>query len=273
MFALPVLLVLASWAQSPSPASQQIVVRNVRLNGVDQLSPSEQQQVVGEVQRSYGIASFSHINDRLREALQTYGFYKASVAQPMVTIVSGTGNNGTVDVAFDIHEGQRYRLKAISFTHNHVFSPEDLRRTFGMHDGDIFNTAAARHAFSELRRLYVDRGYVDFQPIPEVIVDEPNAMVTLLVDMVEGMPYRVGSLAFGGAEDTPGTKAKLLSSWTKYEGQTYSSDLLSRFIRENAWFFPPNVTAARAFRITVDQQAHLLNFRLELVPATVSSGL
>ncbi len=109
MFALPFLFVVALMAQSPAPASQRILVRNVTLNGISQLSPSEQQEIIGELQKSYDITSFSKIDDTLREAIQSRGFYKASVSEPSVTVISGTELAGTVDVAF-----RRFRRTALS---------------------------------------------------------------------------------------------------------------------------------------------------------------
>ena len=92
MFALPLLLAVALLAQSKSPLSQQVVVRNVTLNGITRLSASEQQEIIGRLQKSYGIISFGHSDNNLREALQDHGFYKASVAVPTVTVVSGRVN-------------------------------------------------------------------------------------------------------------------------------------------------------------------------------------
>jgi outer membrane protein assembly factor BamA len=270
MFALPFLLFVVSWAQSPPPASQQIVVRNVTLNGASQLSASEQQQIIRELQKSYGIISFGHINNNLREALQDHGFYKASTSQPKVTVVSGTETSGTVDVAFDISEGQRYRLKDISFSNNHAFTPKELRRAFSVSNGDVFSTAEARRGFEALRRLYVSHGYIDFVPFPELIVDEQSAFITMQVDLSEGVPFRVGKLAFDGEASTPEAAAKLRDGWRKYEGRVYSNDIMPTYVRENASYLPQSETDTQLFRITVDEDAHVLHFRLELKPSAPS---
>lgn len=268
MFALPFLLIVASWAQSLPPGSQQIVVRTVILNGVTQLSPSEQEQVIREIQKPYGIFSFSHINDSLREALQARGFYRAAVAQPTVTVVSGSQLNGTVDVVFDVSEGQRYRLKEVSFTNNQAFSPEELRSTIPLSDGDVFSTADARRGFGALRKLYVSHGYIDFTPYPELVVDEQAALVTMNINVSEGVPFHVGTLTFDGDASTPETAAKLRQAWKGYQGRVYSDDLMPKFVRENANVLPRNETDAQLFRVVVDQKTHVLDFRLQLkIPA------
>lgn len=264
-FALPLLLIGVSLAQSRPPLSQQVVVRNVTLNGVTQLSPSEQQEIVSGLQKSYGIISFGHIHNNLREALQAHGFYKASVEEPKVTVVSGTALNGTVDIAFDVSEGQRYRLKNVAFTNNHAFPPEQLRELIPMANGAVFSTVEARRGFEELRKLYVSRGYIDFVPFPELVIDEPAALITMQVDLSEGVPFRVGTLAFdGAAEATPGTTAKLRESWKKYQGRIYSNDLMPKFVRENSSYLPQNENEKQLFRIVVDQDEHVLHFRLDL---------
>ncbi len=276
MFALPLLLTVALLAQSKSPLSQQVVVRNVTLNGITRLSASEQQEIIGRLQKSYGIISFGHIDNNLREALQDHGFYKASVAGPTVTVVSGTELNGTVDVAFDLSEGQRYRLKNVSFTNNHAFFPEQLRGVIPIEDGNVFSTAEARRGFEALRKLYVNHGYIDFVPFPELVVDEQSALITMQIDLSEGVPFRVGTLAFDGAAAAPETTAKLRESWKKYQGRIYSNDLMPKFVRENASYLPQNESDKQLFRIVVDQDGHVLHFRLKLdgqAPAAVSHEL
>jgi outer membrane protein assembly factor BamA len=263
-FALPFLLVIASMAQAPAPVSQQVVVRHVTLNGTDQLSPTEQQRIVTGLENPYGIIAFGHIKDKVREALQDCGFYKASVSEPKVTVVSGTELNGTVDLGFDVTVGQRYRLKNVSFTHNQAFSAEQLRALIPIADGAVFSTTDARRGFEELRKLYVSRGYIDFVPLPELVVDEPAALITMQVDLTEGVPFRIGTLAFDGAESTPGSTAKLREGWKKYQGRIYSNDVMPKFVRENAAYLPQNESDTQLFRIVVDQDAHVLHFRLDL---------
>jgi outer membrane protein assembly factor BamA len=269
MFALPFLLVVASLAQTPLPSSQQIVVRNVTLNGASQLSASERQQVIQQLQKSYGIISFGHINDNLREALQDHGFYKASAAPPKVTVVSGTELDGTVDVSFDVVEGQRYRLRSISFTNGHAFSPEELRRTIHIADGEVFSTADARRGFEALRRLYTGHGYIDFVPFPELVVDEQAALITMQVDLSEGVPFRVGTLALDGEAPTPEAAARLQESWKKYEGHIYNNALMEKFVHENADYLPRNKNEKQLFHLVVDEEAHVLYFRLDLKTSEV----
>ena len=264
MFALPLLLTLIVMAYAQSQTPQQIEVRTVTLNGVTQLSPAEQQHVIHELQKTYGIFSFARIHDSLREALQDLGFYKATVSQPKVTVISGSERDGTVDVDFDISEGQQYRLKAISFTHNQAFSPEELRSAIPMSDGEVFSTAKARRGFEGLRKFYVNHGYIDFVPLPELVVDEQAALITMNVDLVEGIPFRVGTLTFDGEPSTPESTAKLRQAWKEYQGRVYSDGLIPKFVHDNADALPPNKTDAQLFRLVVDQRAHIVDFRLEL---------
>lgn len=263
--ALPALLVAVALAQSPGSSSQHVVVRNVTLNGVTQLSAAEQKQIISRIQKSYGVVSFGHITDDLREAMQDHGFYKAAVAKPKVTVISGNENNGTVDVAFGVSEGKRYRLKKIAFTNNEAFSSKELRRQIPLEDGAVFSTVTARHGFEALRKFYVSHGYIDFVPFPELMIDERAALITMQIDLSEGVPFRVGTLAFDGAADvTPETTARLQTAWEKYKGRIYSGDVMPMFVRENAIDLPKNETEAQLFRIMVDEEAHVLHFRLEL---------
>lgn len=263
-------LPLALCAQS-QPASPQIVIRHLTLNGAPQLSQADRDSIENQLENlPFKITSVAEITERLRNALQERGFFKAETLASQVTVISSTPTQETIDVAYDIDEGQRYRLKEITFSNINpgkalVFPLGELRQTFPIEDGEIFGTEKIRIGLQKLRELYVSRGYVNFTPVPETGADDANGTVSLQVDLDEGLQFRVGALMLDGIEPVPGAGAKLLQAWKQYEGRVYDGGpLLEDFIRENLAYLPPHPREERIFEMRQDPQHRLLNFRLEL---------
>ncbi len=263
------LLSIAAWAQS-WPSSLQITVRHLNLMGATQISPADRLQISSDIEkRKYTEDSVSEISDRLCYALQERGFFKASAATPEVTVVSSNPTEQIIDVTYQVHEGQRYRLKQITFTNvqpakGFVFSEKELRQAFQINDGEIFDTDKIRVGLEQLRKVYASKGYVNFTPVPNTEADDRMGTIALRIDVDEGLAFRVGDLVLDGIEPVPGAGAKLLESWKQYEGRVYDGgQVLKDFIRENAAYLPSHPTE-QIFDIQQDPEHHILVFRLEL---------
>ncbi len=263
------LLSIAAWAQS-WPSSLQITVRHLNLMGATQISPADRLQISSDIEkRKYTEDSVSEISDRLCYALQERGFFKASAATPEVTVVSSNPTEQIIDVTYQVHEGQRYRLKQITFrnvqpTKGFVFSEKELRQAFQINDGEIFDTDKIRVGLEQLRKVYASKGYVNFTPVPNTEADDRMGTIALRIDVDEGLAFRVGDLVLDGIEPVPGAGAKLLESWKQYEGRVYDGgQVLKDFIRENAAYLPSHPTEQK-FDIQQDPEHHILVFRLEL---------
>ncbi len=263
------LLSVAAWAQS-RPSSLQITVRHLNLMGATQISPADRLQISSDIEkRKYTEDSVSEISDRLCYALQERGFFKASAATPEVTVVSSNPTEQIIDVTYQVHEGQRYRLKQITFrnvqpTKGFVFSEKELRQAFQINDGEIFEPDKIRVGLEQLRKVYASKGYVNFTPVPNTEADDRMGAIALRIDVDEGLAFRVGDLVLDGIEPVPGAGAKLLESWKQYEGRVYDGgQVLKDFIRENAAYLPSHPTEQK-FDIQQDPEHHILVFRLEL---------
>ena len=78
-----------------------------------------------------------------------------------------------VDITVPVEEGERYRLKQITFTGNKtITNTAVLRRQFRMKDGDIFNTDMVRKGLEDLRKVYGALGYINFTAVPDTKIDE-----------------------------------------------------------------------------------------------------
>jgi len=260
--------------------SVRIKIRHLTLVGPIEISPAEQQQIAAEIEnlnpltRGSG-SSVTEISERLRYALQERGFFKALPMDLDVAIVSSSPSEEVIDATYYVNLGQRYRLKQITFSNvdpkkGFAFATSELRQSFPIDDGGIFDTAKIRIGLENLRQLYANSGYINCTPVPNTEADDASGTIALRVDLDEGAIFRLGSLALEGVEPVRGVGAKLLEAWKPYEGQVYSQTLLESYMRENAAYLAPNASLG-LFRISQDPQDHVVNFVLELDDAVATN--
>lgn len=255
------LLILAQ-TQDSSPA---IKVRHLTLNGLTGISEADQVQIARDIKsQTYTDDTIDEIPARLRTALMQRGFFRANAPAPEVRVVNTHPGEEVIDMTYHVQEGPQYHLKRIAFSSNRpsrgfVFPEQELRQTFPISDGAVFDSESIRDGVQKLRELYASKGYVNCIPVPNIQTDDPAATVTVNIDLDEGAVYRVGALVLDGVEPFRGAGAKFLESWKQYQGQVYDGKLAASFMRANAAYLSPK---ALIFAISEDGAQHLLNFRL-----------
>lgn len=249
----------------PNPVIHTITLTNVRA-----VSPSEQQRIIREVLNQVETSVYSRdseffdeIAERIRFEFQRIGYFKVLVTDPVAKVIGKDGEREIVDVDVRIDEGELYRLKDIHFAHNTVFSSAVLRATFAIGDGDIFDRAKIGAGLDGLRLLHAEKGYVNFNAVPETTINETAHSISLNIDTDEGSVFHVGTLTVLGVESEQGARNKLLSKWNSYQGKVFDYRMLQQFLNDVG--ARPNVKPEQVFRISFDQQANLANLSITLV--------
>jgi outer membrane protein insertion porin family len=127
--------------------------------------------------RTYDSTKLQEDAERVRYYYQTKGYFKALVGDPRTQIHDTSGfvwyfpfkpsPGKAVDITMPVEEGQRYRLKQITFSGNKAIrNTAPLRTLFKLKDGDIFDTEAVRKGLEQLRKAYAALGYINFTPVP-----------------------------------------------------------------------------------------------------------
>ena len=123
-----------------------------------------------------------------------------------------------------MEEGDRYRLKAITFSGNKALTNTvGLRRLFKTKDGDWFNRTAVAKGLEELRKAYGSLGYINETNIPDTEVNERHKTITLKIDVDEGKQFFVRRIEFSG--NTTTRDKVIRRQLTLEEGQVYNSRL------------------------------------------------
>ena len=185
------------------------------------------------ISKTYDASKLSEDAERVRDAYQQKGYFKALVQDPQ-TQVRDThglhipfvqkGAGKAVDITVPIEEGDRYRLGGITFTGNKaIANTRLLRAIFPMKDGDVFDTSLVRKGLENLRKAYGQLGYINFTAVPDTQINDEKKLITLAIDVDEGKPYFVRRIEFQG--NTTTRDKVIRRELALEEGQIYNSQL------------------------------------------------
>ncbi|MBV9840360.1 MAG: outer membrane protein assembly factor BamA [Sphingomonadaceae bacterium] len=137
--------------------------------------------------------------DRILELYRRQGRYAATVEPTMVQL-----DQNRVDVVFEIHEGDKSKIRRINIIGNHVFSDKTLRAQMATKESGlthIFSSGTSydpdRLAYDQqkLRQFYLTNGYADFHvvsAVAELTPDKKDFIITYVVE--EGPRYKFGDV-------------------------------------------------------------------------------
>ena len=184
--------------------------------------------------RTFDASKLEEDAERVREALQTYGYFQAVVDDPKIKLRDTSskfhlpliqkGQGKVMDITVPIEEGDKYKLKAINFTNNKaILNKQLLRSVFPLKDGDTFNKQLVGKGLDNLRKAYGELGYIDFTPVPTTEIDDQKKLITLNIEMEEGKPYFVRRIEFQG--NTTTRDRVIRRELLVQEGQVFNSRL------------------------------------------------
>lgn len=210
--------------------SSQVQIENLILSNAGDLSVSAQDQLKNSLEgRTFGRNELGEISDKVKDVYQQEGFFQVKIGEQQVTDLGGEPLHHvsvTVPIA---SEGRRYYLATITFKGNKEFTSDQLRNSFQMNDGDIFDSAKIRSGLDAMRVVYNERGFINFTPVPDTQVNESRGTVSLVVDMDEGKQFVYGK--FGTFYNVPPTIAqKVRAFWQQHQGQTFRPDEWNSFV-------------------------------------------
>lgn len=96
-----------------------------------------------------------------------------------------------------------------------------------------------RTGLDNLRRVYVQEGYVDMTAEPTTEVDETNRTIDLVLKINQEAQYRVGGIEFLGVNTV--TREKLLESLPK-PGEIFDETRLNEFFKVNRAILPSDAS-------------------------------
>jgi outer membrane protein insertion porin family len=136
---------------------------------------------------------------RIIELYRRQGRYAATVDPQMVLL-----DQNRVDVVFEIHEGDKSKVRRINIIGNEHFSDSQLKGqmatkeatlTHFLSSGTSYDPDRMAYDQQKLRQFYLTQGYADFRvvsAVAELTPDKKNFIITYVVE--EGKRYKFGDV-------------------------------------------------------------------------------
>jgi len=171
--------------------------------------------------------------ERVRDALQQHGYFKAVVDDPKTKLrdthktirLPFTKANGKVmDITIPVEEGDKYKLKAITFKNTQAIrNTQLLRNLFPIKDGETFDNHKIGKGIDNLRKAYGELGYINYSSVPTTEIDDEHKLITLNIEAEEGKPFYVRRIEFQG--NTTTRDRVIRRELLVQEGQVFNSRL------------------------------------------------
>ena len=137
---------------------------------------------------------------RIIELYKRQGRYAATVEPQLVRL-----DQNRVDIVFEIHEGDRSRVRQINIIGNDAFSDGDLKDEMATKERRLTTILSSNTTYDpdrlaydqqKLRQFYLTNGYADFRvvsAVAELTSDRQDFIITYVVE--EGERYRFGPVS------------------------------------------------------------------------------
>jgi outer membrane protein insertion porin family len=183
------------------------------------------------------MSELERIESAIKELYDEDGYRSAQVAFRVDEVAANKRQ-----VVYTIEEGGKVKISELDFVGNEVFSDSKLQgalkktketgllQMFG--DKTVFSVEAWEEDRDNLRKFYLDRGYIDVkigEPQIEMVAGKPDAedlkkkdfKLVVKIPVEEGEPYAMGTLSVKGTEAYEGER--LTTFFEVQPGQTYSN--------------------------------------------------
>jgi outer membrane translocation and assembly module TamA len=236
-----------------SEAQRKLRVDDITING----APDLQELIREHIARWFGQSNpyDDNFNDwidasreTVRDELRSHGYFLADV-NAQVHVLRSDPAEQRVSVAFQVIEGQQYRLKEIQFANEHLYPPSCLRHQFLLDDGDIMNLQKIREGITALTKLYGHQGYVNFTVSPDFRIDNAHQQISALMELEEGRQFRVGSVEVLGYDRHLFGHARKLNL---RPGDVFDPKLIEDFYHDNKSALPADFSPGDDIQIKQD---------------------
>jgi outer membrane protein insertion porin family len=196
-----------------SPVKELKVTQVIFVGNPAMTLPGQELVAKALTEHDYNVAGgLDELLERTRDAWQSQGYFKTEVELSGVETLEENSGRRTVAITVKVDAGKQYRLEEIEFNDgassspgqaratSEQFSTELLRAFFPIKPGEIFDTHKLQAGTEELRKAYGKKGFINFAAVPTFNIDETNDRITLVVDLDEGMQFRVGKVQVLGGD-------------------------------------------------------------------------
>ncbi|MGH7273987.1 MAG: outer membrane protein assembly factor BamA, partial [Nitrospiria bacterium] len=137
--------------------------------------------------------------ERIKELYLDQGYLQVQVGTPRVVLSQG---RQWFDIIFPIVEGEQFRVRAIEFSGNTLFTAEQLRPFLKLKGGEVLKRNLLNESVRFITDEYGAKGYIFTQVIPRLNPDPLTQAVDVVLEVREQGPVTVRRINILGNEKT-----------------------------------------------------------------------
>jgi outer membrane protein assembly factor BamA len=202
------------------------------------------------------------IASQITEVYRNDGYLDATLVDLTHSAPQITAAGIDLDLTATIHEGEPYRLSALTWSGSDIMNAADFAKQAKLKAEDIASQLLLKQSLAALARAYYAKGFQDAKIQAPAAIDSITHHVAYTVRVVPGDQYRLNSIKFSGLSEAQ-TK-ELNSAWHMKAGDFYDVNYMTEFLQKN--------TALQSFRgysatykAISDPNTHLVDLAITFV--------
>jgi len=215
---------------------KKVRIKEIRFENNEQFSDSRLRRILKETkQRNIWLLKIGEFDDKKYEEDKKLliDFYNKEGYRDFEIVrdtIIYSEDKKHLYLNLEVYEGPRYKYHEITFSGNNLFTSEQLQMVLGIKPGEYYNKQELETAvYDRINGLYMDRGYLYFNIVPqEIPVSEDE--IDLLLSITENHQVSVGRINIVGNDRTH--ENVIRRELKIYPGDIFSREALIRSQRE-----------------------------------------
>jgi outer membrane protein assembly factor BamA len=259
-----------SSAPHQQPPGPEVSIAGVSFSGALQMAVADQDQIADSVKHETHGPSLDGVTnealERVRAGWQNRGYFKVQVTGEASTL-SSSPNSQRIALFVHVDEGEQYKLSRITFRNNKAISNvKALRNLFPIRDGEILSRERVAKGLENLRKAYLDFGYINFTSVPDTTCDDPNGLISLDIDVDEGKQFHVTSVNVLGLNEP--AQQEILKDFPV--GQIYNARIFGLSLKKHSTLLQFSSDDPRHVKRRMDERAGTVAITLDAHPCPVN---
>ncbi len=176
---------------------------------------------------------------RMMDAYKQHGYFNVQIVPKTIEPKAGS-NNTSVDLVFEIKEGEKLAVRQVVFAGNRAFSETKLRGVIKtgvtnvvsfLLNNDTYDADKIENDRDLLRQFYRDHGYADVRVSSSGNYDAATKSVVVTFTLDEGPQYRFGKVALDSNIKTVDATA-LTPVLRTQSGDIYDADTVDKTVED-----------------------------------------
>jgi outer membrane protein assembly factor BamA len=253
---------------SPTAQNIKITIADVEFSGENPLSNDTRAALLNRIKQDLSVLRqgddsewLGQIEVPIRDTLEKQGYFRAVTrSTPYLTLAEAQELHYVVNVEID--SGRQYRLDEIHFSGETVFAAAELRASFSLHHGDLFDPSEIRAGMESMKKLYDGKGFIDMVPQPETNIDEKSGLIDVLLKVDEGNQFHVRTVEIFGLDlqVEQSLKSQLVP------GQVFDERLFWNLLEQDKAAVPTDVTFRDLIQVRRDATSSSVDLLVDFRP-------